>query len=111
MYKRLVEDALLSGALDPASLAAFTDEGLLHKLEGAGNPLLSALQQRRLFKRAAEWPSTEMDGTIAEWISASRANTRRAEDALAKKFRLRPGSLLVDFPEKTQMLGLDIPVL
>src|SRR5438309_7395435 len=59
MYKRLVEDALISGALQAPSLAAFTDEGLLHELESsAPNPLLSALKQRRLYKRAAEWPAT-----------------------------------------------------
>lgn len=110
MYKRLVEDALHAGAVSSASLAAFTDEGLLNRLENAGSPLLSALQKRRLFKRAAEWPSTEMDEETAEWVNSSRANTRAAERALAHALHVRPEALLVDFPEKTQMLGLDIPV-
>jgi hypothetical protein len=30
---------------------------------------------------------------------------------LAKEFGLAPGELLLDYPAKTQMLGLDIPVL
>src|SRR5690242_18183975 len=32
MYKRLVEDAMNAGSLDAQTLAAFTDEGLLHAL-------------------------------------------------------------------------------
>jgi len=111
MYKRLVEDALLAGALDPASLAGFTDEGLLHRLESPGpNALLSALKERRLFKRAAEWPATEIGPEIADLVSGGRAQIRSAEDALAKEFGLASGTLLIDFPEKTEMLGLDIPV-
>ena len=112
MYKRLVEDALVAGTLEPGSLAEFTDEGLLHELESpAPSPLLSALKQRRVFKRAVEWPATALDSDVAEWISADRANVRAAEDTLAGELSLAPGSLLIDFPEKTAMLGLDIPVL
>src|SRR4029079_454472 len=33
-----------------------------------------------------------------------------AENALARELGLEPGELLLDYPEKTQMLGLDIPV-
>jgi uncharacterized protein len=112
MYKRLVEDALNSGALQAASLAAFTDEGLLHELESsAPSPLLSALKQRRLYKRAAEWPATVVNPEITEWITADRAHVRAAEDQLANDLKVAAGSVLIDFPEKTQMLGLDIPVL
>src|SRR5207245_2324920 len=32
MYKRLVDDAITAGSLDARTLAAFTDEGLLHDL-------------------------------------------------------------------------------
>jgi len=111
MYKRLVEDALASGALAADSLAGFTDEGLMHRLESSGAPLLSALKERHLFKRAAEWPATVVDPEITEWITANRARVRAAEDELAKDLKIAAGSLLIDFPEKTQMLGLDIPVL
>ena len=34
----------------------------------------------------------------------------RAEDALARELGLAPGELLLDYPAKTQMLGLDLPV-
>jgi uncharacterized protein len=35
----------------------------------------------------------------------------KTENELAAEFGLTPGELLLDYPAKTQMLGLDIPVL
>jgi hypothetical protein len=111
MYKRLVEDALNASVLDVASLARHTDEGLMHRLETARpTALLSALKERRLFKRAAEWPAADLDDSF-EWMAIDRATVARAEDALAKELGLGAGELLLDYPMKTQMLGLDIPVL
>jgi uncharacterized protein len=112
MYKRLVEDAIESGVLDVHSLSRYTDEGLMHRLETSRpTPLLSALKGRRLYKRAAEWSAAELDTDRLEWIATSRDRAREIENAWAKELRLGPGELLLDFPMKTQMLGLDIPVL
>jgi hypothetical protein len=36
---------------------------------------------------------------------------RAAEDSLATELGLASGELLIDFPAKPQMLGLDLPVL
>jgi hypothetical protein len=111
MYKRLVEDAVSAGSLNAATLAAFTDEGLLHDLaRRAPSPLLVALRERRLFKRAFQCPAGDLPPDAAEWIADDRAVTRRVEDALAAELGLNPGELLLDYPTKTQMLGLDIPV-
>jgi HD superfamily phosphohydrolase len=111
MYKRLVEDAVSAGSLNAATLAAFTDEGLLHDLaRRAPSPLLVALRERRLFKRAFQCPAGDLPADAAEWIADDRAVTRRVEDALAAELGLNPGELLLDYPTKTQMLGLDIPV-
>jgi HD superfamily phosphohydrolase len=111
MYKRLVEDAVEAGIVDGRSLATYTDEGLMHRLESAfATPLLVALKERKLYKRAAEWPAAELDETI-EWIASDRKRVTAAEDLLAKEFGLASGELLLDYPVKTQMLGLDIPVL
>ena len=40
-----------------------------------------------------------------------RTRVSRKENELAKELGLAPGELLLDYPAKTQMLGLDIPVL
>ena len=111
MYKRLVDDALVAGRVDAHALAHFTDEGLMHHLEQAGPaPMLDELRARRLFKRAVECPSSEVDER-AEWIASDRALVMAAEDALADELGLRRGEILLDYPAKTQMLGLDLPVL
>jgi hypothetical protein len=112
MYKRLVEDAVKSEVVSVASLARFTDEGLMHRLETESpTELLSALKERRLYKRAAEWPAAELDTHRVEWIASDRKRVAEVEDLLAREFGLAPGELLLDYPVKTEMLGLDIPVL
>jgi HD superfamily phosphohydrolase len=112
MYKRLVEDALRAGTIEASRLAAYTDEGLLHDLGRAGAPpLLAAIQERRLYKRAVEAPAAALRDLDLEWIAEDRARTRAAEDALAAAHGLRPGELLLDYPRKTRMLGLDLPVV
>jgi len=112
MYKRLVEDALHAGVVDGQSLSRYTDEGLMHRLENARpTPLLAALKERRLYKRAAEWPAAELDVDKVEWIATDRARVAAKENELAKELGLTPGELLLDYPTKTEMLGLDIPVL
>jgi hypothetical protein len=111
MYKRLVEDAMHAGSLDAQTLAGFTDEGLLHDLERrAPSPLLVALRERRLYKRVFQCPAADLAADTAEWIADDPVLTRRVEDALAEELGLGRGELLLDYPTKTQMLGLDLPV-
>jgi hypothetical protein len=112
MYKRLVDDALRAGALQSSELVAHTDEGLLHALRArTPGALLDAILSRRLYKRAMECPAAELDGIDLEWIAEDRERSRRAEDAIAASLGLAPGEVLIDYPQKEQMLGLDIPVL
>ena len=112
MYKRLVEDALQAGVVDVQSLSRYTDEGLMHRFDSAKpTQLLAALKERRLYKRAAEWPAAELDVDKVEWIATDRARVAAKENELAKELGLAAGELLLDYPTKTQMLGLDIPVL
>lgn len=110
MYKRLVEDALQDGSLDPLRLAGYTDEGLLHALERGDRPLLAAIRERRLYKRALEVPAFALGDYDLEWLADDRARIRQAEDALAASLGLKSGELLLDFPRKERMLGLDLPL-
>ena len=112
MYKRLVDEALTAGDLDAHTLSTFDDEGLLHRLARRGpSPLLSALRERRLYKRVLECPAAELNGEALEWIADDRARTTETEDRLADELGLATGEVLLDFPTKTQMLGLDLPVV
>jgi HD superfamily phosphohydrolase len=111
MYKRVVVDALDTGALDARTLAGFTDEGILHALAGRGtNPLVDALRHRRLHKRAFEAPAADLPPDAGEWIADDHDLTVMVENALARELGLAPGELLLDYPAKTQMLGLDLLV-
>jgi HD superfamily phosphohydrolase len=112
MYKRLVSDALDAGSLTADQLASFTDEGLLLGLESKGsNPLLQALRERKLYKRAIEIPAADLPANVGEWIADDWRRTMRVENELAPTLALAPGELLLDYPAKTEMLGLNLPVL
>ena len=111
MYKRLVANALQSGVLAAAELVNLTDEGVLHRLESTPPaPLLVALRERRLHKRVIDVPAADLDESWGDWIASDHTRVAELEDAMAAELGLGPGELLVDFPAKPQMLGLDIPV-
>jgi HD superfamily phosphohydrolase len=112
MYKRLVADAIRSGALRVSELSSFSDESLLHQLdERAPSAMLRGLRERRLHKRAFECPSAELAEGAGEWIANDRELVAAAEDQLAREVGLEQGELLLDYPAKTQMLDLDMLVL
>jgi hypothetical protein len=68
------------------------------------------MRERQLYKRVFECPAAELPPDIGEWIADDRALLVAVEDQLARELQLEPGELLLDYPVKTQMLGLDIPV-
>ncbi len=111
MYKRVVGDALASGALDVQRLPGLTDDQLLqHLADTAPSELLRRLRERRLYKRAFECPAAELPDDSGEWLASDRARTAAAERMLATELGLGQDELLLDYPEKTQMLDLDLPV-
>jgi HD superfamily phosphohydrolase len=115
MYKRLVASALEGGCVTVGDVARFTDDGLLSHLDTpalppAGRRMLDGLRLRRLHKRAYECPAATLGDGVGEWIASDYRLTMRAENALASELGLPPGGLLLDFPAKTQMLGLELPM-
>lgn len=115
MYKRLVAVALDTGAVAADRVARYTDEGLLVHLDTPtlvpeARQLLDALRIRRLHKRAYECPAATLGDEMGEWIASDYALTRRVEDQLAAELGLPRGAVLLDYPAKTQMLGVDIPM-
>lgn len=115
MYKRLVATALQHGRATTADVARLTDEGLLMHLDTsqlppAGRMMLDGLRTRRLHKRAYECPAATLEEETGEWIASDYALTCRVEDAIASELGMPAGSILLDYPVKTQMLGLELPM-
>jgi uncharacterized protein len=120
LYKRLVQDAVDGGVIGAEELVGRTDEGLLTLLEerarGADRAealaigqRVGALRERRLPKRAAEIPAEGLRGTPFEaWFYAEPTLRRALEDRLAAELNLPPGGVLLDYPEKPRMMGLDL---
>jgi uncharacterized protein len=116
MYKRLVATALDSSSIDAAAIARSTDDELMVRLDVptlpmAARSLHTGLRVRQLHKRAFECTATSLEYDQAEWIAADYRLTRSVEDRLSREMGLEPGNVLLDFPAKTQMLGLDLPML
>ena len=110
MFKRLVAEAVKDGVIEPAALAAATDDALIHDIAAKDRTgIAKALRERRLYKRALELLPGEA-GDVPSWVWEGGEKLRRAEDALGGRLGLKPGELLVDFPHKTAMLGLDLPI-
>jgi hypothetical protein len=111
MFKRAARTALRTKQVDVDRVATFTDDDLMHLLiAGDGGGLAQALRERRLYKRALDLPASEVTAKPEEWMASDPALLERVEDALAPEVGLAPGELLLDFPSRHSMLGVDLPL-
>jgi uncharacterized protein len=123
LYKRIVDEAVRQGLVGSEELVGPTDEELLHEIRrraathadpGArriGERWIPALRNRQLPKRALELTAPELEGVeIPSWVSEDSPRKRVLENRLAESLDLAPGEVLVDFPVKRKMLGLDLLV-
>jgi HD superfamily phosphohydrolase len=111
MFKRLVAAAVEDGVIRPAALAEATDDALIHELAARDRTgIARALRERRLYKRALELLPAQVGDGVPPWVWEGGGPLRLAEDALARRCGLAPGELLIDYPHKTAMLGLDLPI-
>jgi len=49
-------------------------------------------------------------GDVQPWVTQDPDLLEQVEDALARQVGLDPGGLLLDFPARTAMLGVDLPL-
>ncbi len=111
MFKRAVRRAVADGVLSASTIAEATDGGLMTALLAADPTGLAArVQERRLFKRALDLPASDVPHDAQEWLSDDPDLLERVEDALAAESGLAPGLLLLDFPARTSMLSVDLPL-
>ncbi len=111
MFKRAVRDAVAAGQVDAPAIADSTDDALMELLAGRHrNELALCLRTRRLYKRALDLPASDVPSDAQPWLADDPVLTARVEDAMAREAGLEPGELLLDFPSRSSMLGVDLPL-
>jgi uncharacterized protein len=111
MFKRAVRGAVARGSLTMDAIAEATDDGLMEQLiTRDGNALAAAIRERRLHKRAMDLPASDVPEGAQSWVADDPDLVERVEDALAREVGLAPAGLLLDFPARSSMLGVDLPL-
>jgi uncharacterized protein len=111
MFKRAVRGAVARGSITTEYIAEATDDGLMELLITRDRNLLAeAIRARRLYKRAVDLPASDVPGEAQDWVAERPELLERVEDALAAQVGLEPGELLLDFPARSSMLGVDLPL-
>jgi HD superfamily phosphohydrolase len=110
MFKRSVRRAVARGVLTTQAIAEATDDGLMEILIREGEPLAAAIRARRLHKRALDVPASDVPEGVQAWPVDDPGLLERVEDALAEEVGLAAGELLLDFPARSSMLGVDLPL-
>jgi uncharacterized protein len=111
MFKRAARAAVRRGTVTGAGIADLTDDALMQLLvERDPGPLSSAVRRRRLHKRALDLPASQVTADPAPWISDDPDLAERVEDAVAREVGLEADELLLDFPARSDMLAVDLPL-
>ncbi len=111
MFKRAVRCAVRRGTVTAEGIAQATDDGLMELLISRDrNGLAAAIRARRLHKRALDLPATDVPADIQRWVAEDPDLLELVEDAVARQVDLPPGALLLDFPARSSMLGVDLPL-
>jgi uncharacterized protein len=111
MFKRAVRGAVRRGIVTAQGIAEATDDGLMELLIGRdGNELAAAIRARRLHKRALDLPASDVPADLQPWVAQDPDLVELVEDAVATQLGLPAGGLLLDFPARSSMLGVDLPL-
>jgi len=111
MFKRAVRGAVRRGIVTPQDIAEATDDGLMETLIGQDrNELAVAIRARHLHKRALDLPASDVPAGLQPWVAEDPDLLELVEDAVAMQVGLPAGGLLLDFPARSSMLGVDLPL-
>jgi uncharacterized protein len=111
MFKRAVRDAVRRGSVTAEFIAETTDDALMELLIGRDrNQLALAIRTRRLHKRALDLPASDVPAGVQPWVGQDPELLELIEDAAAERVGLPAGGLLLDFPARSSMLGVNLPL-
>ena len=111
MFKRAVRIAVRRGSVTAPSIAKATDDGLMELLIGRDhNQLATCIRARRLHKRALDLPASDVPADLQPWVAQDPDLLELVEDAIATQIGLPAGGLLIDFPARSAMLGVNLPL-
>ena len=110
MFKRAVRAAVAEGVITVGAIAETTDDGLMELLIRQPSELAASVRARRLYKRALDLPASDTPDDTQPWLTDNAELTARVEDALARELGLPEDGLLLDFPSRSSMLGVDLPL-
>jgi HD superfamily phosphohydrolase len=111
MFKRAVREAVRRGSVSVQHISQATDDGLMELIvERDQNALAKSIRARRLHKRALDLPASEVPGDVQPWVAQDPDLLERVEDAVARAVGLSAGELLIDFPARAAMLGVNLPL-
>jgi HD superfamily phosphohydrolase len=111
MFKRAVRQAVRRGSVTVEHISQATDDGLMELMvDQDQNQLAAAIRGRRLHKRALDLPASDVPGDVQPWIANDPDLLERVEDAIAPWVGLGPGEVLIDFPARSSMLGVNLPL-
>ena len=111
MFKRAARDAVRQGVVPAGAIGTLTDDAFMELLVTHGKSRLAhAVRARRLYKRALDLPASEVPADAGAWAADDPDLLERAEDSLGREVGLGPGELLLDFPARSSMLSVDLPL-
>jgi HD superfamily phosphohydrolase len=111
MFKRAVRTAVARGSLTAEVIAEATDDGLMELLITRDRSALAGcVRARRLYKRALDLPASDVPGDAQSWVVDDPILLGRVEDVVAAELGLEPGGLLIDYPTRSSMLSVDLPL-
>jgi HD superfamily phosphohydrolase len=111
MFKRAVRAAVATGGITQQDIARTNDGGLMERLfpiDPTG--LAAAVHGRRLYKRALELPASDVPAGAQPWLWEDPDLLERVEDACADRVGLAVDELLIDFPARSSMLAVELPL-
>jgi uncharacterized protein len=111
MFKRAVRQAVRRGSVTVQHISQATDDGLMELMvDRDHNQLAAAIRARRLHKRALDLPASDVPGDVQPWVANDPDLLELVEDAIAPRVGLGPGEVLIDFPARSSMLGVNLPL-